>query len=607
MKTLLITFISIFYLISIADSQSLVRGPYLNMTSPTGTTIRWRTDALTNSVVHYGTDMNNLNQTATLANYVNDHIITLNGLSPETKYYYDIGYSNVVLQGDSQNYFRTAPIANKDYDKPIRFWAVGDMSKGNSLQVEMINAFHQYTGNHFIDGFVMLGDNAYDNGYDIEYQMKFFDYYKDVIKSKTLWPVLGNHDYANNYSLRINHQLAYLDIFSLPENAELGGIASNTERYYSFDYGNIHFIMLDSYGLENVGGNYYAVYDTAFSPQYLWLKNDLMHNTMPWTIVCYHHPPYCMGNHNSDMEQDLVNLRTNLNPLLEKYNVDLVLCGHCHTYQRSNMLKNHFGLEATFDSNSHIVQHTNGRYDGSPNSCMYIKNNETTKDSGVIYMVVGSGSAYPQAPFPQWPHDAMVYSNYLKNGSLYVQVEGNELQAKWISIDTNQYVKDQFTIIKNANKLKTIYTTMPDVVSLTASWRQGTYQWSTGDTNRTIQYFATVDTMIYVTDMYHCITDSFAIKANLIPTNLSEHQTLDFQIYPNPTQGELHITLPSTGAYEYQIFDENGHKVLGNIIDTKFKTFKIKLSKTIPNGTYFIQVTSQEHKRGIQKFILNEP
>ncbi|HMN31820.1 MAG TPA: metallophosphoesterase [Chitinophagaceae bacterium] len=601
MKTLFLAFISIFCLIAIAESQSLVRGPYLNMTSPTSTTIRWRTDALTNSVVHYGTDINNLNQTATLANYVNDHIITLNGLSPETKYYYNIGYSNIVLQGDSKNYFRTAPIANKDYDKPIRFWAVGDMSKGNSLQVDMINAFHQYTGSHFIDGFVMLGDNAYDNGYDIEYQMKFFDYYKDVIKSKTLWPVLGNHDYANNYSLRINHQLAYLDIFSLPENAELGGVASNTERYYSFNYGNIHFVMLDSYGLENVGGNYYAVYDTSFSLQYLWLKNDLMNNTMPWTIVCYHHPPYCMGNHNSDMEQDLINLRTNLNPLLEKYNVDLVLCGHCHTYQRSNMLKNHFGLEASFDSNIHIVQHTNGRYDGSPNSCMYIKNNETAKDSGVIYMVVGSGSAYPQAPFPQWPHDAMVYSNYLKNGSLYIQVEGNELQAKWISIDTAEYVKDQFTIIKNANKLKTIYTHMPDVVSLTASWRQ----WSTGDTNRTIQYFATVDTMIYVTDMYHCITDSFAIKANFIPTNLSEHQTLDFHIYPNPTQGELYITLPSTGIYEYQIFEENGHKVLSNFIDSKYKTFKLKLPKKLPNGTYFIQVINHEHKRGIQKFILN--
>ncbi len=588
-------------------AQSLVRGPYLNMTTPNSTTLRWRTDALTNSVVHYGTDKNNLNQVISLANFVNDHIVTISGLLPETQYYYDIGYTNVVLQGDTQNYFITAPIADQNYNKPIRFWAVGDMSKGNPLQIEMINAFHKNIDNNFIDGFVMLGDNAYENGYDMDYQLKFFDYYKNYIKNKTLWPVLGNHDYANNYNLRINHQLAYFDIFSLPQNAEMGGVASNTEMYYSFDYGNIHFIMLDSYGLENVGGNYYALYDTAFSPQYLWLKNDLQNNTMPWTIVCFHHPPYCMGNHNSDIEQDLVNIRTNINPLLEKFNVDLVLCGHCHTYQRSNMIKNHFGLEPTFDSTIHIVQHTNGRYDGSPNSCMYIKNNHSQKDTGTIYVVIGSGSAYPQAPNPAWPHNAMVYSNYLNNGSLYVTVEGNELQAKWISIDSSQYIKDQFTILKNANQLKTIYKTLPDTISLNASWKQGKYNWSTGDTTRAIQFFATKDTLIYVTDLYNCIIDTFEIKDTVFPTTLTEIEKINAIIYPNPTKGEIYIELPANGVYKYFIFDEFGKEIISNPFEVKNKTYKIKLRSRITPGIYFLQLSDNKNRRYVQKIILKEP
>lgn len=589
------------------NAQQLVRGPYLNMVYTGSATVRWRTDSATISTVKYGTDKNNLNQVVSLANQVIDHIVTLQNLAPDTKYYYSVGYGGIVLQADSQNYFRTAPISNPNYDKPIRMWAVGDMAKGNPRQIEMMNAFSKYVDTNYIDGYVMLGDNAYDNGYDIDYQLRFFDYYKNHIKHIPLLPVLGNHDYANNYTLRTNHQISYFDIFSLPQNAEMGGVASNTERYYSFDYGNIHFIMLDSYGLENVGGNYYGLADTAFSPQVLWLKNDLQQNTLPWTIVCYHHPPYCMGTHNSDWEQDLVAFRMKLNPILESYNVDLVLCGHCHTYQRSNMIKNHFGLEATFDSTLNLVQNTSGRYDGSPNSCMYIKNGQAAKDTGVIYMVIGSGSAVPQAPYPQWPHNAMSYSNYLDNGSMYLTVEGNELNVKWISTDTNQVVKDQFTILKNANNKKIVSVNMPSVVDLSASWRHGKYTWSNGDTNRTIHYFATTDTTIYVTDLYNCITDTFQIINNPNPQNVVENSKLEIQIYPNPTQNKLTLQLPENGIYFYSIFNLLGEKLVSSSFNSIGKKSIINLDSKILDGTYYLLIQdSKKTKHAINKFVKQE-
>jgi hypothetical protein len=64
---------------------------------------------------------------------------------------------------------------------------------------------------------------------------------------------------------------------------QAGGVASNTEAFYSYNYGNIHFVSLDSYGWET--GNT-RLYDTL-GPQMVWLKQDLAANTQPWTVVYF--------------------------------------------------------------------------------------------------------------------------------------------------------------------------------------------------------------------------------------------------------------------------------------------------------------------------------
>jgi hypothetical protein len=97
----------------------------------------------------------------------------------------------------------------------------------------------------------LLGDNAYENGLDAEYQSNFFNIYQgSLTKNHVLWPSPGNHDYANNSARQADHNIAYYDVFSLPTNGQAGGIASNTEAFYSYNYGNIHFVALDSYGWE---------------------------------------------------------------------------------------------------------------------------------------------------------------------------------------------------------------------------------------------------------------------------------------------------------------------------------------------------------------------
>ena len=88
-----------------------------------------------------------------------------------------------------------------------------------------------------------MGDNAYDGGFDSEYQANVFsnNTFEAPLKNIVVWPAIGNHDY--NHNIPFSPSPAYFDIFTLPSNAECGGVASGTEKYYSYNYGNIHFVM----------------------------------------------------------------------------------------------------------------------------------------------------------------------------------------------------------------------------------------------------------------------------------------------------------------------------------------------------------------------------
>ena len=110
----------------------------------------------------------------------------------------------------------------------------------------------------------------------------------------------------------------YYDIFSLPRNGEAGGVASGTEAYYSFDYGNMHFICLDSYETDR----------SADGAMMTWLEADLAANDKEWIIAFWHHAPYSKGSADSDKQLGSIALRQNAVPLLERYGVDLVLTGH---------------------------------------------------------------------------------------------------------------------------------------------------------------------------------------------------------------------------------------------------------------------------------------
>jgi hypothetical protein len=88
----------------------------------------------------------------------------------------------------------------------------------------------------------------------------------------------------------------------------------------------------------------------------------------------------------------------------------------------------------------------------------------------VFQAVVGIGSTIPQLSSSSWPHNAMSYSNINDYGSMLLTIEGNRMDAKWISTDTLQPVKDQFTIFKSRSKVDTIYDDLPKTFTLSTSW-----------------------------------------------------------------------------------------------------------------------------------------
>lgn len=483
---------------------SLVKGPYLQIGTPTSMVIRWETNIATDTKVAYGTSSVALTSSVSNAVVSTTHSVQLTGLTPYTKYYYSIGTTTAVIQSGPDNFFRTSPLPNTEGQ--YRFWVVGDCGNASTNQTNCKNQYLSFTGATETNGWLLLGDNAYSSGTQTEYNTKFFPYYQnDIMKNAVLWPSPGNHDYNNGASTATT--VPYYSIFSTPTAAQAGGVASGNPAYYSWDYGNIHFLSLDSYG--TVSSN--KMYDTT-GAQTLWIKNDLANTNKRWKVAYWHHPPYTMGSHNSDTEGDLVAIHTRFIRILERMGVDLILCGHSHLYERSKLMTGHYGNEASFNAGTHNLSTQSAIYDGSANSCAYLKDS-LTKKKGVVYVVSGSAGQLGGTQ-GSYPHNAMHYSNATNGGSLVLDFNANRMDAKWVCADGQ--IRDRFTMFKDVNVVKTFTVTPTQTTNIAASW-PGAYVWSNASTTNSISVTTSVSTVFWVKDPYNCVADTFKFVVNGLP------------------------------------------------------------------------------------------
>ncbi len=218
---------------------------------------------------------------------------TVESLTPGTTYCYEVTNDAGAITGRTG--FKTAPPANSN--EPVRFLAFGDSGGGGADQYALLE--QMYTVPY--DLMIHTGDVAYDDGTIQQYEDNVFGVYGDIFKNIPFFPASGNHDY------KTMNGAPFREVFNLPGTAG--------EKWYSYDWGRVHFVALDT--------------EADYATQAKWLDEDLAATALPWKIVYMHKPPYSSGQHGSDLA-----LRSKLAPVLQKHGVQLVLSGHDHNYER---------------------------------------------------------------------------------------------------------------------------------------------------------------------------------------------------------------------------------------------------------------------------------
>ena len=290
----------------------VTREPYLQSTTTTSSVVAWGSKDARGEVVVSEPGGNVVRRVA--AKYVGDpqkeprrlaaqskepvsaenmYIIAaaVTGLEPTRLYCYQIAVDGVAITEPAP--MTTA--AEPGSDEPVRFVAVGDIGTGGLAQ-EAIKKRMTETPFEFI---LVLGDLAYKSGKPQELNGRFFAVYKDLLRYVPVYPSIGNHE------LRTKQGEPYYESFILPE----------PERYYSFNWGDIHFVAIDT--------------NERDREQLRWLQSDLRANKLPWVIVFGHHPMYT-----NSLRGPQRGIRKAFAKIFTDHNVDLVVTGHEHQYER---------------------------------------------------------------------------------------------------------------------------------------------------------------------------------------------------------------------------------------------------------------------------------
>jgi predicted MPP superfamily phosphohydrolase len=481
-------------------------------------TLKFRTDASSSSKVLIQERNGNSRLIRHSASTTN-HSFLLDSLLPNTKYFYQIGFLEGNFIVDSTQFFFTAPLPNST--EKIRFGVIADMYPG-ATQEKVFQTFRKIKGEKDFQFLLTLGDNVYQGANDKDYQLNFFDVYAkgNILKQVPLFTALGNHDY-DGVSNRVQDSpaVAYFSAFSLPTKAELGGIPSGSEAYYSFDYGNVHLISVDT---EGIGKDGLRLTDDN-SLQRKWLLEDLAKTKSTWKILFFHHPPFTKGTYDSDAVSLLSLIRQKLVPIFEKYKVDLVLNGHSHVYERSKPITNFTGSSDDFDPLVHWSQSSSGKYDGGENACPFFFSSTDSSKNGVIYVVNGVAGATGKRR-ANAPHRAMEFMLDQVGGFMNFEVQGNRLDALFYDEDGQNL--DRFTVFKDLprSNLETKTLNYLDKLALQAPW-QGDFVWSTGEKTAQITVSPVQNTLFSVSDPQKCL--SYQVQVNVVFPDTDEDGVVD--------------------------------------------------------------------------------
>ena len=288
-----------------SETNNFLKEPYLIFNNDVnGMRLMWQLNKFNNATVYLTQGELGVNDSFYVKEINDEHQFVFNfeNLLPSKKYYYRVK-SKTVSRGGS---FYSRPDATIS---DFTFYAYGDTrtypEKHNEVARQlMLSIASEPESQTFL---VSTGDLVANGDLEEDWDEQFFssDYrgIRELMANMPYMVSVGNHEGQGTLFAK------YFPYDLIEENS----------FYYSFNYGNAHFIAIDQF----------ADLDKK-SAQYAWLENDLKTSNKTWNIVLIHKPGWTAGGHKNNKDVQKI-----LQPLFEKYNVKLVLAGHNHYYARA--------------------------------------------------------------------------------------------------------------------------------------------------------------------------------------------------------------------------------------------------------------------------------
>lgn len=242
------------------------------------------------------------------------YTVKLRSLDPNTAYRYRVSSG----AGFSDWYAFSTPDENKLTLSAVIF---GD-SQSADYSVWEKTANEAYARNADIDFFINMGDLV-DNGMDLSQWRAWLGGIAKFSNAIPVAPVMGNHETYDLAWKPVEPKIFQL-LFDVPENSSYG----IQKHAYSFDYGPVHFVVLDTQLEEQQ-----AALPNLFKEQAEWLDKDLAMSNLPWKIVLMHRQPWKIP-----LDGSLNNIGETFLPILSRHGVDAVFSAHIHSYSRTEPL-----------------------------------------------------------------------------------------------------------------------------------------------------------------------------------------------------------------------------------------------------------------------------
>ena len=400
----------------------------------------WETDTIL-QVVKQGQDFTDDNITefvgsTTKSQVLNDgfiHKVVATGLAEDTAYNYRLGDKEL------DNWSDVGTFTTRDNSNSLRFIHISDPQGYEEIHYDNYNELLTRAVSNSNPNFIALTGDVVNASYvdavpNLEQWHWALTDQKEILQNIPVMATSGNHDAAHNdFNSRFN--------FNAAENSE-----TLTGVYYSFDYNNTHFVVLNTNDSNSENGQLRGLSDAQIN----WLINDLSTNDSNFTIVMMHKGIYDSGGHCSNMEGadgDIALIRKQLTPIFTQYKVDLVLQGHDHLYSRSYPIISTDAAEfsVTADKENQKVPTVYNNLDFN----MY------QNPIGAIYL--NSGTASGSKYYAPVAYDENLIPIEVTDGSsdrMYTEIviEGDNLYATVYKLNNKKLtVFDTFGISKTSN------------------------------------------------------------------------------------------------------------------------------------------------------------